>query len=258
MVLLSFLSRRTAKVSTAGATTLSSLTKTTTRSLSSNSTTTTTTSSTARTPSWATMDPRALGSTAEPYAVQNLCQGQWWSDTTLTTAARLSIPHPLDRDGHPLFTVPDTSLAEIAPFIESLRQCPKTGLHNPLKNPERYLEYGEISRKVGVCLCMCVHVHVCACPTCCLTPGMVLMSYSNRLCVCCVCARAHWFRPETHFANPTWRIFSVAPFRPACPNRTHRPPVKSRSRPPFSTISVGTMSDAWHNPLVCRAITTAK
>lgn len=33
--------------------------------------------------------------------------------------------------------------------MESLGRCPKTGLHNPFKNPERYRMYGDISAKVA-------------------------------------------------------------------------------------------------------------
>lgn len=94
-------------------------------------------------PEWATIDPKRLGSTAEPYAVQNLVDGQWKS-----SKQTMKIIHPLDKDAHPIFTIPDTQSDEIEPFIESLRKVPKTGVHNPLKNPERYLQFGEISRKV--------------------------------------------------------------------------------------------------------------
>jgi len=33
-----------------------------------------------------------------------------------------------------------------------LRSVPKSGVHNPLKNNERYLQYGEISRQAGAAL----------------------------------------------------------------------------------------------------------
>jgi len=122
MVLLSYLSRRSAAKAVS------------TRSLSSSS---------SALPSWATIDPKALGSQSDPYAVHNMCNGQWKA-----AAQSMEIPHPLDRDAHPIFTVADTGVDEIGPFVDSLRQCPKTGLHNPLKNPERYVEYGEITRRV--------------------------------------------------------------------------------------------------------------
>ncbi|KAK8560019.1 hypothetical protein V6N12_012827 [Hibiscus sabdariffa] len=34
-------------------------------------------------------------------------------------------------------------------FVESLSKCPKHGLHNPFKSPERYLLYGDISAKAA-------------------------------------------------------------------------------------------------------------
>jgi len=93
--------------------------------------------------SWATIDPKALGTTKEPYAVQNMCEGKW------TKSKRtMEIIHPLDRDAHAIYTVPDTQENEIQPFIDSLRKVSKSGLHNPLKRPERYVQYGEITRKV--------------------------------------------------------------------------------------------------------------
>lgn len=38
---------------------------------------------------------------------------------------------------------------QLGPFIESMNSCPKTGLHNPLKNVDRYLMLGHVSRKAG-------------------------------------------------------------------------------------------------------------
>lgn len=93
--------------------------------------------------SWATIDPKALGTNPEPYAVSNLCDGQWTK-----AKSTMEIIHPLDKDAYPIFTIPDTQADEIQPFIDSLRKVPKSGVHNPLKNPHRYVEYGEISRKV--------------------------------------------------------------------------------------------------------------
>jgi hypothetical protein len=54
----------------------------------------------------------------------------------------------LDRDAPAVCTVPDTTVEELTPFLDSLRGVPKSGVHNPLKNVERYLMFGEISRKV--------------------------------------------------------------------------------------------------------------
>ena len=95
-------------------------------------------------PSWATYDPKVAGTTKEVHAVQNLVDGKWTK-----AKATMEIIHPLDRDAHPIFSIPDTQADEIQPFIDSLRKVPKSGVHNPLKNPHRYVEYGEISRKVS-------------------------------------------------------------------------------------------------------------
>lgn len=43
---------------------------------------------------------------------------------------------------------PNTSKDESNLFVQSMRKCSKTGLHNPLKNKERYLMYGEVCRRV--------------------------------------------------------------------------------------------------------------
>ena len=97
-------------------------------------------------PSWATFDPAKAGTTTDIYAVQNLCDGQWTK-----AKSTMEIIHPLDKNAHPIFSIPDTQSDEIQPFIDSLRKVPKSGVHNPLKNPHRYVEYGEISRKVRTC-----------------------------------------------------------------------------------------------------------
>jgi hypothetical protein len=121
-------------------------------------------SSSASLPSWATYDPQLLGTNQVPYAVQNLVAGQWTDGALTSSTPQLTIPHPLDRNKAPIFTIPDTT--DIGPFVDSLRACPKTGLHNPLKRPERYVQYGEISRLVSEKKSIVTHiilcVHVCA------------------------------------------------------------------------------------------------
>jgi 1-pyrroline-5-carboxylate dehydrogenase len=98
-------------------------------------------------PSWATLDPTSLGSAPTPHSVENLVNGKWNPSTK-----SLIIPNPMDKDAPPVCTVPDTQLDELAPFIESMKRVPKSGVHNPLKNVERYLQFGEISRKAGEAL----------------------------------------------------------------------------------------------------------
>lgn len=95
-------------------------------------------------PSWANFDPFSLGQ-GPVHAVSNLVDGKWTSAKN-----QMEIPNPMDKTKQPIFTIPDTQPDELQPFIDSLRKVPKTGLHNPLKNPERYVQYGEISRKVSI------------------------------------------------------------------------------------------------------------
>jgi len=94
--------------------------------------------------SWATIDPDVV-SKDNVHRLSNLAGGRW-----LETKAYSDILDPLNGDVFML--MPDTSEAEILPFSESLNKVPKTGLHNPLKNPERYNEYAEISHKAAVAL----------------------------------------------------------------------------------------------------------
>lgn len=68
--------------------------------------------------------------------------GQWFTAKQQTT-----IPDPMN--GEPFIAYSDTSTSEAQAYIASLRSVPKTGLHNPFKNPERYVMYGAISAKVA-------------------------------------------------------------------------------------------------------------
>lgn len=97
-------------------------------------------------PVWATLDPNAVG-TVETHNVLNIANGSWQKEGEI--ANRLIIPNPLHKSGLPICTVSDTQVDELGPFIDSMNQVPKSGVHNPLKNVERYLMYGEISRKAG-------------------------------------------------------------------------------------------------------------
>ena len=90
---------------------------------------------------WATCKPDTLNS-SKPAILYNLLNGQWKE-----TKKRYSVIDPLN--GDPFILAPDTSVVEVQPFIESLRTISKSGLHNPLKNPERYIMYGKICQKVA-------------------------------------------------------------------------------------------------------------
>ncbi|KAG2499023.1 hypothetical protein HYH03_003208 [Edaphochlamys debaryana] len=90
---------------------------------------------------WATVDPQKL-SASNPAACLNLVAGSWQP-----SRESRQLPDPLT--GEPFIAVPHTQPDEIAPFVKSLKAVPKTGLHNPLKNPGRYLLYGDVSFKVA-------------------------------------------------------------------------------------------------------------
>jgi 1-pyrroline-5-carboxylate dehydrogenase len=52
--------------------------------------------------------------------------------------------------GEKFIEMPDTQ--DVAPFVAGLRSCPKTGLHNPLKNVERYVELGRVCARAAALL----------------------------------------------------------------------------------------------------------
>ena len=72
--------------------------------------------------------------------------GQKW----VTSSKKHNIPDPLT--GRDFILVPDTQANELNLFTESLSLCPKSGLHNPLKNPERYNMLGEVSARTAAVL----------------------------------------------------------------------------------------------------------
>ncbi|WCJ35977.1 aldehyde dehydrogenase 12A1 [Euphorbia peplus] len=79
---------------------------------------------------------------SHPAQVNNLVQGKWTGSSNLN-----AILDPLN--GEPFIKVAEVDETGIQPFIESLSKCPKHGLHNPFKSPERYLMYGDISVKAA-------------------------------------------------------------------------------------------------------------
>lgn len=97
--------------------------------------------------SWASVDPNKLGDSIDPYAVRNCVGGKW-----VPARRVMNIPHPLDKHKFDIFSIPDTQVNELEPFLSSLRAVPKSGVHNPLKNNDRYVKYGEITRKAGAAL----------------------------------------------------------------------------------------------------------
>ena len=88
---------------------------------------------------FATVDPKSLSSNNRG---MNLVGGEWTG-----TESYKQIVDPMN--GKPLISIPETSMSEIDPFVESLQSVSKTGLHNPFKNKERYVMLGAVCRKTA-------------------------------------------------------------------------------------------------------------
>ena len=80
--------------------------------------------------------------------MHNLVFGVWQGVKSVSTPP-LSIPNPMDKRYPPITIQPSTQAADLGPFVESLSSCGKDGLHNPLKNVQRYLMLGDVSRKAS-------------------------------------------------------------------------------------------------------------
>jgi len=87
-------------------------------------------------PSWATVDPEKM-SGAAPAVAMNLCGGEW-SSSKMTQ----DIVDPLN--GEVFMKVPNTGMDEIEPFVKRMASVPRSGLHNAMKKPERYVMLGEV------------------------------------------------------------------------------------------------------------------
>jgi 1-pyrroline-5-carboxylate dehydrogenase len=59
----------------------------------------------------------------------------------------IALPDPMN--GDIFMHVANTEKTETAEFINNLKRVPKTGLHNPFKNPERYVHYGNVCTKAS-------------------------------------------------------------------------------------------------------------
>ena len=88
---------------------------------------------------FATLDPEKMGPSTLGY---NLLDGQWVNNTK----KHMELVDPLN--GGTMIKLPDTDKEESQAFIKSMAMCPKTGLHNPIRNKERYLMLAEVNRRV--------------------------------------------------------------------------------------------------------------
>lgn len=79
---------------------------------------------------------------SSPAEVNNLVKGHWTGSSRWNT-----IVDPFN--GEPFIKVAEVDESGVQPFVDSLSSCPKHGLHNPFKSPERYLLYGDITAKAA-------------------------------------------------------------------------------------------------------------
>ena len=95
-------------------------------------------------PSFATVDPFEGMTGKKPAMLQNLVSGRWQD----SDAGYVDIVDPMN--GEIFLKAPDTG--DFDPFIAGLRSCPKSGMHNPLKNPQRYVALGQVCSKAAALL----------------------------------------------------------------------------------------------------------
>jgi 1-pyrroline-5-carboxylate dehydrogenase len=80
-----------------------------------------------------------------PSYVELLSRGRWWRPRTSAI-----IPNPMT--GKPLMKVADPAPDELGSFADGLLLSPKSGLHNPLKNVERYRHLGDVTFRAAEAL----------------------------------------------------------------------------------------------------------
>jgi len=94
--------------------------------------------------SFATIDPFDGMTPDNPGVARNLVAGSWVDGNEFLP----NIPDPMT--GGAFLNIPDTT--DIDLFLKSLKTCPKSGLHNPHKNPQRYVELGQVCAKAAALL----------------------------------------------------------------------------------------------------------
>ena len=90
---------------------------------------------------FATVDPFNGMTESSPGLVQNLVGGKWQSDARF----RDDIVDPMN--GESFLAVPDTT--DVDAYLDGLASCPKSGLHNPLKNTGRYVHLGRVCARAA-------------------------------------------------------------------------------------------------------------
>ncbi len=79
------------------------------------------------------------------WKLSNFVNGEWKA-----TAKYEEYLDPMK--GNKFIDAPLTEKSEMTDIINLMNSCPKSGLHNPLRNVDRYLLYGQVCRKVAQAL----------------------------------------------------------------------------------------------------------
>nr|ANM86837.1 delta-1-pyrroline-5-carboxylate dehydrogenase [Stygiella incarcerata] len=91
---------------------------------------------------FATFDPETV-SGSNVHTMKCFLDGKW-----IDSAKYTDIVDPMN--GEVFIKMPNVGGEELKPFIEAIDRVPKSGLHNPLKDPERYRLYGSITHQLAV------------------------------------------------------------------------------------------------------------
>jgi 1-pyrroline-5-carboxylate dehydrogenase len=94
-----------------------------------------------RVPEFATVDPFDGMTAADPGILQNLVGGKWVNGDG-------SYDDLIDPMSGEIF-VREPHTSDFSPYVDGLKSCPKSGLHNPLKNPQRYVHLGQVCARAA-------------------------------------------------------------------------------------------------------------
>ena len=97
-----------------------------------------------RVPEFATVDPFDGMTAANPGILQNLVGGQWVDGD----GGYDDLIDPMN--GEAFIREPHTN--DFSAYVKGIQSCPKSGLHNPLKNPDRYVHLGEVCARAAALL----------------------------------------------------------------------------------------------------------
>jgi len=96
------------------------------------------------TPGWATYNIPNFGSSND-YRLRGFINNEW---VTFDEAKHAPVVDPLDRNNH-LFKAPELGIKDLGDFVSALESVPRAGLFNMYKNPEKFVEMGEVMSKAA-------------------------------------------------------------------------------------------------------------